>query len=284
MNREKDSVNCAVTTCDKMVRPKKHLGQHFLRDENIARKIISYINPEFPYILEIGPGLGVLSKYLLQDVLLEPFFMEVDRDSVAYLTEHYPKMAGRLFLADFLEVNLNLFPPAVAGEKFTIIGNFPYNISTQILFRVLDHRNRVPEVIGMFQKEVAERIAAPPGSKTYGIISVLLQTFYSIEYLFTVNETVFYPPPKVKSAVIRLRRNGVDHLNCDETLFTKVVKMAFNQRRKTLRNALKPMLPRELIHHHLSLRAEQLSVQDFIELTNLLSPQNSAETGKIKKS
>jgi len=254
-----------------MVRPKKHLGQHFLRDENIARKIVSFINHEFPLILEIGPGLGILSKYLLQDPGLEPFFMEVDGESVDYLVEHYPAISRRLFRADFLEVNLNLFPPAAAGKKFSIVGNFPYNISTQILFRVLENRNRIPEVIGMFQKEVAERIAAPHGNKKYGIISVLLQAYYSIDYLFTVNETVFYPPPRVKSAVIRLKRNEVDHLGCDELLFVKVVKMAFNQRRKTLRNALKPMLPSGLTHDYLTLRAEQLSVHDFITLTNLLS-------------
>ena len=288
-----------------MIRPKKHLGQHFLRDENIAQKIVGYLNPEIPLVLEIGPGMGVLTKYILdcsRDALqcvstatesrcvstaTDPWFMEVDRESVEYLKATFPQISDRLIMADFLSYDLDKFPPSPgvlplktgdqpgALPKFTVIGNFPYNISSQILFKALAHRDRIPEVIGMFQKEVAERIASPPGNKTYGIISVLLQAFYHIDYLFTVNETVFYPPPKVKSAVIRLRRNTTMKLDCDESLFIKLVKMAFNQRRKTLRNAIRPLLPSTpsgsatpsgWLTGCLDLRAEQLSVDDFVKL------------------
>lgn len=267
-----------------MIHPKKHLGQHFLRDENIAQKIVGYLNPDYPLVLEVGPGMGVLTKYLwprggnLQYVpaAIDPWFMEVDREAVEYLKNTFPGISERLIQADFLRYNLGDFPPEAgqpSAQKFMVIGNFPYNISTQILFTILEHRDRVPEVVGMFQKEVAERIAAPPGTKTYGIISVLLQAFYNIDYLFTVPETVFYPPPKVKSAVIRLRRNETSSLACDEALFTKLVKTGFNQRRKTLRNALRSMLPAGAIHggsptlsHYLELRAERLSVDDFVKL------------------
>ena len=269
-----------------MVRPKKHLGQHFLRDENIAEKIVNYLNPEISLVLEIGPGMGILSKYLLDNPLFDVYFMEVDRESVEYLNVTYPKISDRLIMADFLTYDLTTFPPTlqqgnnkntdVQGipPKFTVIGNFPYNISSQILFKVLENRDRVPEVIGMFQKEVAERIAAPPGSKTYGITSVLLQAFYDIDYLFTVNETVFSPPPKVKSAVIRLRRNKTQQLDCDEAFFIRLVKTAFNQRRKTLRNALRTLTPSgsatlsgsPTLTGWLDKRAEQLSVDDFVKL------------------
>ena len=251
--------------------PKKRYGQHFLRDENTARKIVGLVNHEYPVILEIGPGTGVLSKYLLTDKLLDPYFMEVDREAVDYLRITYPAMSTRLIFADFLGSDLSLFAPHT--KRFTLIGNLPYNISSQILFRVLEFRDRIPEVIGMFQKEVAMRIAARPGSKTYGILSVLLQAYYNIEYLFTVNESVFYPPPKVKSAVVRLRRNSVLKLDCDEIVFTRVVKTAFNQRRKTLRNSLKTILPSGILADgsfpasFLSLRPEQLSVDDFIAIT-----------------
>ncbi|MEI6683973.1 MAG: 16S rRNA (adenine(1518)-N(6)/adenine(1519)-N(6))-dimethyltransferase RsmA [Bacteroidota bacterium] len=282
-----------------MIRPKKHLGQHFLRDENIAQKIVGYLNPAIPLVLEVGPGMGVLTKYILGcDGAVHPagafdaWFMEVDRESVEYLGKVFPQITNRLLLADFLSYDLGNFPPdtqtgapespghEMPATKFTVIGNFPYNISSQILFKALEFRNRIPEVIGMFQKEVAERIAAPPGNKTYGIISVLLQAFYDIDYLFTVSETVFYPPPKVKSAVIRLRRNTTMKLDCDEQLFIRVVKMAFNQRRKTLRNAIRPMLPAtasgiaslsEWFTRNLDLRAEQLSVDDFVRLTAEIS-------------
>ncbi len=277
-----------------MIRPKKHLGQHFLRDENIAQQIVGCLNPEYPLVLEVGPGMGVLTKYLVGNN--NAWFMEIDREAVEYLKTAFPGISNCLIHADFLEYDLGGFPPATdpasgmqdaasseqAGDplflpKFTVIGNFPYNISTQILFKVLASRDRIPEVIGMFQKEVAERIASPPGSKSYGIISVLLQAFYNIEYLFTVNETVFYPPPKVKSAVIRLRRNSTMKLDCDEALFTRLVKTAFNQRRKTLRNAIRSMLPAtgipesEILAGYLNLRAERLSVHDFVRLAQEIS-------------
>jgi 16S rRNA (adenine1518-N6/adenine1519-N6)-dimethyltransferase len=255
-----------------MVRPKKNLGQHFLRDENIARKIVGYVNPEFPLVLEIGPGTGMLSKYLIAESALDPWFMEVDRESVGFLSSNYPEISRRLIHSDFLKYNLGEFPPGAGGmAQFTIVGNFPYNISSQILFHVLEYRSLVPEVIGMFQKEVAERIASPPGSKKYGIISVLLQAFYEIDYLFTVSETVFYPPPKVKSAVIRLRRNQRTALACDEKWFFTIVKTAFNQRRKTMRNSLRQLLPGKIpaeLTEILLKRPEQLSVTDFENLAN----------------
>jgi 16S rRNA (adenine1518-N6/adenine1519-N6)-dimethyltransferase len=268
-----------------MVQPKKHLGQHFLRDENIARKIVGLMNPDAGAVLEIGPGTGVLSKYLLDIPGIDPWFMDVDQESIDYLRLTYPQHAQRFIHADFLRTNLFGFPPSHTEISpvgtdipashnplpFSILGNFPYNISTQILFRVLEHRDRIPEVIGMFQKEVAERIAAPPGNKTYGILSVVLQAFYDIDYLFTVNESVFYPPPKVKSAVIRLRRNTTIHLGCDEPLFFKVVKTAFNQRRKTLRNSLASMGQAEL-GAYTGQRPEQLGVDDFVSLTKLFLP------------
>lgn len=276
-----------------MIRPKKHLGQHFLRDENIAQKIIGCLNPEYTTVLEVGPGMGVLTKYLLElknSAKTDPWFMEVDSEAVAYLYQHFPGISDRLIQGDFLKYDLSGFPPAqspspeeiaenrVVRPKFTLIGNFPYNISSQILFTALANRDRIPEIIGMFQKEVAERIASPPGSKAYGIISVLLQAFYNIEYLFTVSESVFYPPPKVKSAVIRLRRNSVEKLPCDEALFIRLVKTAFNQRRKTLRNSIRSMLPISATPHGspvlsacLDLRAERLSVDDFVRLATEIS-------------
>lgn len=263
-----------------MVRPKKYLGQHFLKDENIAAKIVAALDPACPVVLEVGPGMGVLSKYLL-DSPRNPWFVEVDAEAAEYLEGRFPQMQGRLIRADFLDFDLASFPPGednieLRMQPFAVIGNFPYNISSQILFHVLDHRTRVAEVVGMFQKEVAERLAAKPGSKTYGILSILLQAFYDIEYLFTVNETVFYPPPRVKSAVIRLRRNTTETLGCDETLFTRVVKTAFNQRRKTLRNAIRAIVPQNMPHSaalsgYLDRRAEQLSVDDFVRLAAEIS-------------
>ena len=246
------------------VHAKKFLGQHFLKDENIARQIADSLTATTPHVLEIGPGMGVLTKYKEG---LDFHAIEIDRESVAYLHEHYPTL--HVIEGDFLALDLS----TLFSEPFAVIGNFPYNISSQILFKVFDNRNCIPEVVGMFQKEVAERVAAKPGSKTYGILSVLLSAFYNIEYLFTVHENVFNPPPKVKSAVIRLRRNDVTSLECDETLFVKVVKIGFNQRRKTLRNALKQLsLPLDAVPEQLlSLRAEQLSVNDFITLTKSLS-------------
>ena len=248
------------------VRAKKFLGQHFLTDEGIARRIVESLTPEVHHLLEIGPGMGVLTKYLLERPDTAFHVVEIDRESVAWLHDHYPTLD--IIEGDFLRMDLGaLFPDSCA-----IIGNFPYNISSQILFKVFDNRQRVTEVVGMFQKEVAERVAAGPGSKTYGILSVLLSAFYHIEYLFTVPESVFNPPPKVKSAVIRLTRNDVAALECDEHLFVQTVKAGFNQRRKTLRNALRQLgLPLDGVDAALlASRAEQLSVQDFIQITKTL--------------
>ena len=253
------------------VRAKKYLGQHFLKDENIAAQIADSLTGSVPHVLEIGPGMGVMTKYLLDKPELDFHAIEIDRESVDYLHTHYPSL--HVIEGDFLQLDLStLFP-----NPFAVIGNFPYNISSQILFRVYDNRNRIPELVGMFQKEVAERVCAAPGSKTYGILSVLLSAFYDIEYLFTVHEHVFNPPPKVKSAVIRMRRNSVANLDCDEQLLTKVVKIGFNQRRKTLRNALKQLnLPLDGIDPSLlSLRAEQLSVADFVAITRVLQCASS---------
>ncbi|OIP03264.1 MAG: 16S rRNA (adenine(1518)-N(6)/adenine(1519)-N(6))-dimethyltransferase [Bacteroidetes bacterium CG2_30_32_10] len=247
------------------VRPKKHLGQHFLKDENIACKIVDSLDEKSVNILEIGAGMGVLTKYLIQKPDKNLFVIDIDRESIDYMKQHYPQLGDHLILGDCLQYNLhNLF-----SDSFSIIGNFPYNISSQILFKVLEYKDQIPEVIGMFQNEVALRIAAKSGSKTYGILSVLLQAFYEIEYLFKVDETVFVPPPKVKSAVIRLRRNEVLSLDCDEKLFKQIVKTAFNQRRKTLRNALKSIaIDNEYTSGELfNKRAEQLNVSDFIEIT-----------------
>jgi 16S rRNA (adenine1518-N6/adenine1519-N6)-dimethyltransferase len=244
------------------VKPKKQLGQHFLRDETIARQIVESLGPETGNVLEIGPGTGVLSKYLLTNPGINLRLIEVDRESVDYLHENYPQTVDRLITGDFLKSN----PDDFFEGSFSIIGNFPYNISSQICFKVLEHRHRIPQVVGMLQKEVAERIASPSGSKDYGILSVLLQAYYDIEYLFTVHENVFIPPPKVKSAVIRLKRNKVERLECDEKLFVRVVKAAFNQRRKMLRNSLKEFgtkLPEEFAVK----RPEQMKIEDFIFLT-----------------
>lgn len=246
-----------------MVKPKKHLGQHFLKDENIAKAIADSLDSRHENVLEIGPGTGVLTKYLMQGI--SNFKVcEIDTESVEYLEIHYPQLRDKIIADDFLKTDI--IPHM--GNEFAIIGNFPYNISSQIFFRVLDYRNNIPEVVGMIQKEVAERIAAPPGNKTYGILSVLLQAWYDIEYLFTVSENVFNPPPKVKSAVIRLKRNQTQSLLCNEKLFFKIVKAGFNQRRKTLRNALKNggYDISKIDPDYLSKRAEQLSVDDFIKI------------------
>jgi 16S rRNA (adenine1518-N6/adenine1519-N6)-dimethyltransferase len=256
------------------VSPKKHLGQHFLRDENIAKKIAGSLSGKEKYktIVEVGPGTGVLTKYFLQEKKFDTFVVEVDRESIAFLKKNFPELEGKIMEKDFLDFEPEWLPPAICGQPFAVIGNFPYNISTQILFKVLEYRNQIPEVVGMFQKEVAERIASPPGNKTYGILSVILQAFYKIEYLFTVHENVFIPPPKVKSAVIRLTRNAVQHLDCNEELFIQVVKAGFNQRRKTLRNSLSVRFEvKKLESDLLNKRAEQLSVSDFVELTKLVT-------------
>lgn len=248
------------------VRAKKFLGQHFLTDESIAKRIVDSLSSDVDALLEIGPGMGVLTKYLITRGDTRFRVVEIDRESVAWLHEHYPSLD--VIEGDFLKLDVS----ALYDGSFAIIGNFPYNISSQILFRVFDLRSQVVEVVGMFQKEVAERVAAGPGSKTYGILSVLLSAFYDIEYLFTVSENVFNPPPKVKSAVIKLRRNDVKALECDEKLFVQVVKAGFNQRRKTLRNALRTLgLPLDNVDATLlASRAEQLSVAQFIEITKTL--------------
>jgi 16S rRNA (adenine1518-N6/adenine1519-N6)-dimethyltransferase len=219
--------------------------------------------------LEVGPGMGVLTKYLINIPSFETHVIDIDRDSIAYLKKHFPTLQDKIIEGDFLALDL---PTLFNNQPFAVIGNFPYNISTEILFKVLDHKNTVPEVVGMFQKEVAERIASKPRNKTYGITSVLLQAYYDIEYLFTVHETVFNPPPKVKSAVIRLKRNAVQHLDCNEKLFKQVVKTGFNQRRKTLRNSIRAfkLKPEFTDHKYLTQRAEELSVADFVALTNMI--------------
>ena len=251
------------------VRAKKALGQHFLVDLNIARKICDSLGggtSEKPCpVLEVGCGMGVLTRFLLKRTDVVTYGAEIDSESVAYLHAHYPEFTPRLMEGDFLKMDLRtLFP-----EGLRVIGNFPYNISSQIFFKVLENRDLIPECVGMIQKEVAVRLAEPPGSKEYGILSVLLQAWYDIEYLFTVNETVFNPPPKVKSAVVRLRRNGVDRLDCDERLFVRVVKASFGQRRKMLRNSLRAAFGDfgGAEHPFFTQRAERLSVADFVELT-----------------
>lgn len=252
------------------VRAKKALGQHFLTDLNIARKIATSLsggtaeNPD--KVLEVGCGMGVLTQFLLEREDIVTYGAEIDSESVEYLHAHYPAFAERLTEGDFLKMDL----AATYGGRLKIIGNFPYNISSQIFFKVLENRDIVPECVGMIQKEVAVRLAEPPGSKEYGILSVLLQAWYDIEYLFTVGEKVFNPPPKVKSAVIRLKRNNTEHLDCDEALFIKVVKASFGQRRKMLRNSLKAAFGNfgDNEHRFFTMRAEQLSVADFVELTN----------------
>lgn len=283
-----------------LVRPKKALGQHFLTDLSVAQKIadalvVDSVGGAVPEagavpsgntdaampVLEIGPGMGVLSQYLLEREDIDLKMIEIDRESVDYLLTHFPKASGRVIEGDFLKMNLSYFFPGT----FAVIGNFPYNISSQIFFRIIDHKDSIPQVVCMIQKEVAERIAEQPGSKTYGILSVLLQAWYDIEYLFTVGEGAFNPPPKVKSAVIRLRRNSRTELGCDEKLFKTIVKTGFNQRRKTLRNSLKPLIadkaareawtPEQstdfLSNPVFELRPERLSVEDFIALTKLFS-------------
>lgn len=246
------------------VRAKKHLGQHFLTDKNIARKIVESLPAEHPgKVLEIGPGMGVLTGFLLERFADRLWMIEVDAESVDYLRSNFTLPAEQILHADFLRSDW----PTKQPDNFRIIGNFPYNISSQIFFKVLEHRHKVDTVVGMIQKEVAQRLASAHGSKEYGILSVLLQTFYHIEYLFSVPPQVFSPPPKVQSAVIRLQRNQRQALPCNESLFFSVVKMGFNQRRKTLRNSLKSLLVAGADHPMLNQRPEQLSADDFIHLT-----------------
>ena len=252
------------------VRAKKALGQHFLTDQSIAMKIVDSLSrSEIRDVLEIGPGMGVLTQYLLKRDDLELKLVELDGESVEYLLTHFPGMQGKLYQADYLKLDIH----TLFSGQYRVIGNFPYNISSQIFFKILKDKDRVPEVVCMIQKEVAERIAEKPGSKTYGILSVLLQAWYDIDYIVSVGSGAFCPPPKVQSAVIRLRRNSRSSLGCDEKLFKTVVKTAFNQRRKTLRNALKPLLNESIDSSDpvFDLRAERLSVEDFVALTNLIS-------------
>lgn len=252
------------------VRAKKALGQHFLTDKNIAMSIVKALGADNSVrdVLEIGPGMGVLTQYLLKREDIDLRAVEIDDESVRYLSKNFPDIEGKLFEADFLKIDMD----SLFEGDFRVIGNFPYNISSQIFFKILDNKDRVPEVVCMIQKEVADRIAEAPGSKVYGILSVLLQTWYDIEYVLTVGPGAFAPPPKVKSAVIRLKRNGRQGLECDEKLFRTVVKTAFNQRRKTLRNALKPLFRQDTDTSDpiFDLRAERLSVEDFIRLTLML--------------
>jgi len=255
-----------------MVRPKKHLGQHFLTDKNIATKIAGCLTGNYPVVCELGPGTGILTSALLErDDITKLKLIEIDSESIVYLNTHFKDDRLEITEADFLKHDLS----NISTQPFALIGNFPYNISSQIFFKALANRDLVPEIAGMIQKEVAERMAASPGNKTYGILSVLMQTWYDIEYCFTVNENVFFPPPKVKSAVIRMTRNSNTRLKCDEKLLITVVKTAFNQRRKTMRNSLKTLLNDEIKTNVIfNKRPEQLSMQQFIELTNLIAKKN----------
>lgn len=252
----------------KLVKPKKFLGQHFLKDLQVAKDIADTIDtcPDIP-VLEVGPGMGVLTQYLIPKN--RPLkVVELDFESVAYLKENFAELGENIIEKDFLKMDLNsLFD----GKPFVLTGNYPYNISSQIFFKMLDNKEIIPCCTGMIQKEVAERIAAKPGNKTYGILSVMIQAWYNVEYLFTVHEHVFNPPPKVKSAVIRMTRNETQELGCNEKLFKQIVKTTFNQRRKTLRNSISPILDKAnplSADPIFNKRPEQLSVEDFIELTN----------------
>ena len=275
----------------KLVKPKKFLGQHFLTDLSIAKVIADTVDacPNLP-VLEVGPGMGVMTQYLLPKE--RPLkVVEIDFESVAYLRRNYPQLEEQIIEDDFLKMHLDR---TFDGQSFVLTGNYPYNISSQIFFKMLDNKHLIPCCTGMIQKEVAERITAGPGNKTYGILSVLIQAWYNVEYLFTVHETVFNPPPKVKSAVIRMTRNDVTELGCNETLFRQVVKTTFNQRRKTLRNSIRPLLTttdrqREqqglapldhtdfLADTVFNRRPEQLSVKEFVELTNAVERHLASE-------
>ncbi len=251
------------------VKAKKHLGQHFLTDKGTCQRIADQYRQHqgCKKVLEIGPGMGALTEYLLKKEL-DVWVMEIDDESVPYLKKHFPDLDKKIIEADFLKVNLKEY---MGEEAFAVVGNFPYNISSQILFKCLEYRNQIPEIMGMFQREVAWRIAEKPGTKQYGILSVLMQAYYDIEYCFTVDEHVFNPPPKVKSGVIRCTRNKRKSLPCDEVLFKQVVKMSFNQRRKTIRNSIKALLKGNKVDHpFMALRPETLSVEQFIELTQII--------------
>lgn len=252
------------------VRAKKHLGQHFLTDLSIAQRIANSLDDDCQNTLEIGPGMGVLTQFLQHNDKINLKVIEIDHESVEYLNENFSLPQGCIIEGDFLKMNLD---SVFDGEHFAVIGNFPYNISSQIFFKILEYKNQIPEVVCMLQREVARRLASPPGNKDYGILSVFLQAYYDIEYLFTVDENVFNPPPKVKSGVIRVKRNTVEKLNCDESLFRIVVKATFNQRRKTIWNSIRSIsFNHEAIKDSpfMKKRPEQLSVTDFVELTNLV--------------
>lgn len=269
----------------KTVKPKKHLGQHFLTDLSIARRIADTVDAcaDIP-VLEVGPGMGVLTQYLMQKNR-KVRVVEIDRESVEYLHEHFPLLKEDILGEDFLRMDLS---KVFDGEKFVLTGNYPYDISSQIFFKMLDFKELIPCCTGMIQREVAQRIASEPGNKAYGILSVLIQAWYDVEYLFTVDETVFNPPPKVKSAVIRMTRNGVTHLGCDEMLFKRLVKTVFNQRRKMLRVSLRqlfagnPASPEFYTHEIMTKRPEQLAISQFVELTNMVAEEMQRVASKPK--
>ena len=251
------------------VRAKKSLGQHFLKDQKIAERIVDSLDISLAgSVLEIGPGTGVLTQYLVNLVNIEFKAAEIDTESIEYLQKNFPQIGENLLEGDFLKMDLD----KVFRTKFSVIGNFPYNISSQIFFKLIDYKDQVPQIVCMLQKEVAERLASPPGNKSYGILSVLLQAWYDIDYLFTVEPGSFIPPPKVKSAVISLKRNSRLSLGCDEVMFRKVVKASFNQRRKAVRNSVKQLLEGKTPpdSYLFGMRPEQLSVEEFVELTNLI--------------
>ena len=269
----------------KQVRPKKNLGQHFLTDLTIARRIADTVDacPDIP-VLEVGPGMGVMTQYLVNKP--RPFkVVEIDRESVAYLNSHFPQLRENILGEDFLRMDLT---KVFDGQQFVLTGNYPYDISSQIFFKMLDNRHLIPCCTGMIQHEVALRMAAAPGNKQYGILSVLIQAWYDVEYLFMVDETVFNPPPKVKSAVIRMTRNDVRHLGCDEQLFKRVVKTVFNQRRKMLRVSLRQLLPNLQTaspalaeHAFMTMRPEQLTIPQFVELTNMVKKALCTTTNNV---
>ena len=264
----------------KLVRPKKNLGQHFLIDLSIAKRIADTVDacPELP-VLEVGPGMGVLTQYLMEKP--RPVkVVEIDTESVEYLNEHFPRLRENILGEDFLRMNLN---KVFDGKQFVLTGNYPYDISSQIFFKMLDNKDLIPCCTGMIQREVAQRMASAPGNKAYGILSVLTQAWYDVEYLFTVDETVFNPPPKVKSAVIRMTRNETTDLGCDEKLFKRLVKTVFNQRRKMLRVSMRPLFAGHSVtdgffaHDIMTRRPEQLTIEEFVELTNMVDAELKKE-------
>ena len=269
----------------KQVRPKKNLGQHFLTDLTIARRIADTVDacPDIP-VLEVGPGMGVMTQYLVEKP--RPFkVVEIDRESVAYLNEHFPRLRANILGEDFLRMDLQR---VFDGQQFVLTGNYPYDISSQIFFKMLDNRDLIPCCTGMIQHEVALRMASKPGNKAYGILSVLIQAWYDVEYLFTVEPSVFNPPPKVQSAVIRMTRNKVDHLDCDEQLFKRVVKTVFNQRRKMLRVSLRQIFDSQhpasegfFQQDMMTRRPEQLSIPEFVELTNSIEKELCTTTKQV---